>query len=260
MEFANLIFNVADKVVVITLNRPPVNALNQETLSELSRCVEDVRARDDVRALIITGQGKYFAAGADIAEFPQAFGDPSVGEHMAKRAQGTFSAIHGLTIPVIAAINGACLGGGLELAMSCHLRLCANEASLGQPEINLGIIPGFGGTQRLPRLINPARALELILTGRPIDGRTAERLGLVNHAIPLSELMTQASTLANELAHRKSRTAVAAALRAVIDGTAKPLVQGLVLEATLFGKVLHSDDGQEGVTAFQEKRNPAFAD
>jgi len=256
-----LVFNeVADSVATIYLNNQPANALSTKTLSELEKNIDEVSNNDSVKAVIITGEGKMFAAGADIKEFTEVYDNESKGIEMAKNAQRIFRKIEMMHKPVIAAINGACLGGGLELAMSCHLRLSANEAVLGQPETNLGLIPGFGGTQRLARLVNPAKALELTMFGNNIKGDEAERIGLVNLSVPLDDLMETVTQWASQIAKTKSGHTTQKLLDAIyrpINGRDQDL-DGLDNEAEIFGELFSSSDTQEGVNAFIEKRKAEF--
>jgi enoyl-CoA hydratase len=222
----------------------------------LRRAVLQVRHDDGVRAVIITGSGeKAFVAGADIAELSQQ--SPLGAKMTAQRGQHVFDLLETLGKPVIAAINGYALGGGCELAMACTLRIAVDTARLGQPEINLGLIPGYGGTQRLSRLVGRGRALELLLRGHQIDAAEAYRIGLVDRVVPRAELMPAAVALALELAG-KAPVAARAILEAVHKGLQMPLAEGQAHEATLFGLVSTTEDMQEGTRAFLEKRTPAF--
>jgi enoyl-CoA hydratase/carnithine racemase len=213
---------------------------------------------DGVKAVVITGAGRFFVAGADIRVLA---GIPSSreGEEMALVGQAILNKIEAFGKPVIAAINGVCLGGGLELAMCCHIRLAAEGARLGQPEINLGIMPGFGGTQRLARLIGHSKAMELILTGDSISAQEAKELGLVTQVVAAEGLLRQAQGLARRIAF-KGRLAVRAALQAIQQGTDLGLREGLALEAKLFGGLCDTEDKKEGLAAFLEKRQPRFSD
>ncbi|MEH7013981.1 enoyl-CoA hydratase [Neobacillus niacini] len=260
-EFTNVKLKIDNNVGIVTIANPPANALNSETINGLSECFDFIYEKDnEIKAIIITGEGKFFVPGADIKEFKNAIGEVKTGEAMAKNAQSLFNKIEQFDKPVIAAINGACLGGGMELAMSCHIRLAANEAVMGQPELNLGLIPGFGGTQRLPRLTNTAKALELILTGDFINGPEAERIGLVNKSYPRTELMNEAIKLAEKIANEKSARSVVAAINAVTKGIKQDLNIGLEMEAKLFGEMFETEDMKEGVLAFIEKRKANFND
>jgi len=257
---SNVALSVENRVAYITIQNAPVNALSAKTLDDLSASIDFAAGDDGVKAVVITGAGKFFVAGADIKEFTAAFGDKDKGKAMSLKAQEVFNKLEGMTKPVIAAINGACLGGGLELAMSCHFRIAANEAKLGQPELNLGLIPGYGGTQRLPRLVNKSKALELILTGQVIGGAEAERIGLANKAVPLEELAEQAKRFAETIALEKSGPSTAATIAAVMKGAETTLEQGLKIEAELWAELFATEDMKEGVNAFIEKRKADFAD
>jgi enoyl-CoA hydratase len=244
-------------VATITINRPSaLNALNTPTTDDLLRAIEALGADVSVRVVIITGAGeKSFVAGADIKELADL--TPARGQTHARRGQQVFDAIEQLGKPVIAAVNGFALGGGCELAMACTLRIAADTARFGQPEINLGIIPGYGGTQRLPRLVGKGVALDLILTGRQVTASEALAMGLVNRVVPAAQLMSEARALASELA-AKAPIAVRYILDAVNRGLEQDLAQGQVLEATLFGLVASTADMREGTRAFVEKRKPRF--
>jgi enoyl-CoA hydratase/carnithine racemase len=257
MAFENLTLERDGSVAVLTLNRPKVlNALNSPTMDELRRAVLDVKHDAAVRVLIITGAGeKSFVAGADINEL--AVQTPTQGKEHASRGQHVFDLIENMGKPVIAAINGFALGGGCELAMACTLRIAADTARLGQPEINLGIIPGYAGTQRLSRLVGKGVALELLLTGRQVQADEALRIGLVNRVVPAAELLTQAKTLASELA-LKAPLAMQYIIEAVNRGLEVSFDKAQFLEATLFWLVASSEDMREGTTAFLEKRKPEF--
>lgn len=259
-EFTHFKIELNNRVATIYVDNPPANALSSETIRELSSCIDYVSTELKPKAVILTGNGKFFVAGADIKEFQQGFGNEKTGEKMAKAAQAVFYKIESLDIPVIAAINGACLGGGLELAMSCHLRIAAKEALLGQPELNLGLIPGFGGTQRLPRLTNKAKALELILMSKNVNGEEAEKLGLINKAVEAEQVLMEAKKWAFTISSKKSSVAISATLKAVTKGLDNSLDEGLSYEAELFGQIFGSEDMQEGVRAFIEKRNSQFKD
>ena len=253
----NLAIERDGATAIVTVNRPKVlNALNGATLDELQRTMAELRQDDAVRCVVITGAGeKSFVAGADINEL--AVQSPAAGREHAIRGQQVFDAIENLGKPVIAAINGYALGGGCELAMACTIRIASETARLGQPEINLGLIPGYAGTQRLARIVGNGRALELMLTGDPITAPEAHRIGLVNRVVPAAELMTEARKLAAVLASKPS-IAVRYILEAVNRGTEQPLREAQVFEATLFGLVASTDDMREGTSAFLQKRKPEF--
>lgn len=252
--------HIENQVAYITLNHPPVNALSLSVLSELSACIDELSCSSEAKVVVLQAEGNLFAAGADIHEFAVALGEVDSGRVFSEKAQHIFDRIEKLDRPVIAAIQGPCLGGGLELAMSCHMRVAAEEALLGQPELKLGIIPGFGGTQRLARLTNKAKALELILTGRMIKGSEAERIGLVNQSLPLEQLMPAVQQLAESIANGRSRPSIVAALRAVNEGADMSIEDGLKLETELWTKLFASADFKEGVQAFVTKRAPNFKD
>ena len=256
-QLQNLIVERDGAVAVVTVNRPKVlNALNMATLDELERVTAGLAADDAVRCVVITGAGeKSFVAGADINEL--AAQSPVGGRQHAMRGQEVFDEIENLGKPVIAAINGYALGGGCELAMACTVRIAADTARLGQPEINLGIIPGYAGTQRLARLVGTGRALELLLTGDQIPAAEAYRIGLVNRVVPGAELMREAKQLAAALA-AKAPIAIRYILEAVHHGTEQPLREAQVLEATLFGLVASTEDMREGTSAFLQKRKAEF--
>ncbi|SFE53501.1 enoyl-CoA hydratase [Alteribacillus iranensis] len=260
VNFEKIKVEVEESYAIVYINNPPANALNTETIRELSSCIDHLASQENVKAILLTGEGKFFIAGADIKEFQDGFNKAEVGKTMAEEAQAVFQKIENLSIPVIAAINGACLGGGLELAMSCHMRIASHEAVIGQPELNLGLIPGFGGTQRLPRLTNKAKALELILLSKNVKGEEAEKLGIVNKSVDKEDVLQEARQWAETIATQKSASSVAATLKAVTNGLNNGLTEGLQEEAHLFGGLFETEDMQEGVTAFIEKRKPVFKD
>lgn len=249
---------VEEKVGVLTVSNPPANLLSRAVLTELSGFLNEVGTNIPFKALIITGAGTFFIVGADIKEISELKG-AARGEEAAFLGQMVFNKIEGLPIPTIAAINGHCLGGGNELAMSCTLRVASDRARFGQPEINLGIMPGFGGTQRLMRLIGKAKALELNLTGDMINAQTAFDLGLINKVVPEAEVMKQAMGLAKKISG-KSLQAIRRIMQASREGIEKPLADALKLEAKLFGELCETEDMQEGLTAFLQKRQPKFQD
>jgi enoyl-CoA hydratase len=257
MTFDNLLYERDGAVAVLTFNRPKVlNALNADTLRELDTALQTLAADDTVRAVVLTGSGeKSFVAGADINEL--AVLTPAEGKEHARHGQRIFDRIEQLGKPVIAAINGFALGGGCELAMACTMRIAAETARLGQPEINLGIIPGYAGTQRLPRLVGKGRALEILLTGDMIPASRAYEIGLVNQVVPAAELMPTARKLAQTLAG-KAPIATRYILEAVNHGLDTPLAQGAFLETSLFGAIASTEDTKEGTAAFLEKRKAAW--
>ncbi len=257
MTFDNLLFERDGALAIVTLNRPAVrNALNGALLVDLD-CALDALASDAaVRAVILTGAGeKAFVAGADINEVAAL--TSAQGQEFARRGQRLFDRIEHLGKPVIAAINGVALGGGCELAMACTLRVAADSARLGQPEINLGIIPGYAGTQRLPRLVGKGRALEMLLTGDMVTAARAYEMGLVNQVVPAADLMPAARKMAEVLAAR-APIATRYILEAVNHGLDMPLAQGQSLEAALFGAIASTADTKEGTQAFLAKRAPTW--
>lgn len=241
----------------ITINRPAVlNALSSATLEEIDAVLRDLGADDAVRALVVTGSGaKAFVAGADIRELANL--TPVGGRAHAQRGQRVFDAIEQLGKPVVAAINGYALGGGLELAMACTFRLAADTAKLGLPEITLGLIPGYAGTQRLLQLVGRGRALDLILTGRQVTAEEALEMGLVTRVVPASALLDEAQRLAADLAGR-APVALGAAMEAIFRGGSLPFADASAYEATLFGLIASTEDMKEGTRAFLEKRPPRF--
>jgi enoyl-CoA hydratase len=257
MSFDNLLIERDDAIAVITFNRPKVlNALNAQTLAELETALRDLKADPGVRAVVLTGAGeKAFVAGADINEL--AVLTPVEGKEHARRGQLLFDAIEQLGKPVIAAVNGFALGGGCELAMACTLRIAADTARFGQPEINLGLIPGYAGSQRLPRLVGKGVALEILLTGDMIGAVRAYEIGLVNRVVPAADLMSEAKKLAHLLAS-KAPIAVRYILDAVHHGMDMPFTEGEYLETALFGTIASSDDMREGTKAFLEKRKAVW--
>ena len=256
-QFENLLVEKDAGVAILTINRPKVlNALNSATLDELRRAILALKHDDEVRCVVITGAGeKSFIAGADINEL--AVQTPVSGREHARRGQHVLDLIEHMGKPVIAAINGFALGGGCELAMACTLRIAADTARLGQPEINLGIIPGYAGTQRLARLIGRGRALDMLLTGEHVNASEAFRLGLVNRVVPAAQLMEDTRKLAASLA-AKAPIAVRYIIDAVNKGLDMPLAEAQTFEATLFGLVASTEDMREGTKAFLEKRKAEF--
>jgi enoyl-CoA hydratase len=257
MTFENLLIERDDAVAVVTFNRPKVlNALNTQTLTELAAAMDAFKADAGVRAIVLTGAGeKAFVAGADINEL--AVQTPVEGQQHARRGQQIFDAIENLGKPVIAAVNGFALGGGCELAMACTIRLAADTARFGQPEINLGIIPGYAGSQRLPRLVGKGIALEIMLTGDMVPAQRAYEIGLVNRVVPAAELLAEAKKLAHTLAS-KAPIAIRYILEAVNQGLDAPFPVGAYLETSLFGTIASSADMKEGTKAFLEKRKAVW--
>ena len=257
MSYEHLLFNVDDGVATITVNRPDkLNALDDAVIAEIHRAADELRARSDVRGALVTGAGpKAFVAGADIAEM--ASQGPWEAKARALGGQAAFRRIETSPKPVIAAVNGFALGGGCELAMACHLRVASEKARFGQPEVKLGITPGFGGTQRLPRLIGKGRALDLILTGRMVDAAEALQIGLVNRVVPPADVLAEAEALLRSIL-AMGPLAVALSLEAVDRGLDMGLDDALQLEANHFGLAAASADMREGMAAFLEKREARF--
>ena len=252
-----LLVEVANSIATVTLNRPKVlHALNTQVFDELETVFTSLAQDSTIRAILLTGSGdRAFAAGADINELTQL--DRTTGEKKSLRGQFVFSLIESCPKPVIALINGFALGGGCELALACHLRIASDKARLGQPEVKLGLIPGYGGSQRLSRLIGPPAALKLLLTGEIIDAPEALRIGLVDEVVPSDRLLARGQELAQFLA-AQAPLAVAACLEAVRRGADLPLEQALNLEAQLFGQLCATDDKKEGTRAFLEIRTPTW--
>lgn len=257
MNAKNLLVEIENNVATVTINRSEkLNALNNETLNELYEVFLSIEHNPEVRAVILTGSGeKAFVAGADISELNKL--SPLAAKDFAEKGQKIFSFIEHLSKPVIAAVNGFALGGGCELSLACHIRLASENAKFGQPEINLGLIPGYGGTQRLTRLINFSKALEYILTADFIDAQAALQIGLVNHVYSLNELMAKAKELAEEIASKPAQ-AIRLALKAMQSVKELPQSQGESYEASLFALTTGTEDFKEGTSAFLQKRKPDF--
>lgn len=257
MPFDNLLLHCESGVAVLTVQRPQrLNALDVRTIDEIGQAILDIQRDAAIRCVILTGAGdKAFVAGADVHEIAR--DTPEGARQRAIDAQQVFDRLEHLGKPVIAAVNGFALGGGCELAMACTLRIAADTARFGQPEINLGLIPGFAGTQRLPRLVGKTKAMELILTGNPVTAAEALAIGLVNRVVPAGELMKAARALAAELA-AKPPIALRYAIEAINRGLEMPFADACRFEAGLFGMVCATDDMKEGTSAFLEKRTPEF--
>jgi enoyl-CoA hydratase/carnithine racemase len=258
MVYNTLLFERRNAIGYVTINRPEkLNALNRQVMEELRACFQSLRDDQGVRVVILTGSGdRAFVAGADINEL--ALQSAVEGRETSRLGQQVFDLIENLGKPVIAAINGFALGGGCELAMACTLRLAADNARLGQPEVKLGIIPGYGGSQRLPRLVGKSRALELILTGETLAAPEAHRIGLVNQVVPAADLLAAAEKLAQKII-ANAPLAIKFALEAVNHGLEMSAAQAQVLESTLFGLCNSTADMKEGTRAFLEKRPARFA-
>src|SRR5262245_1817670 len=257
MTFENLLIERDDAVAVVTFNRPKVlNALNTQTLTDLSNAMAAFKADAGVRAIVLTSAGeKSFVAGADINEL--AVQTPVQGKEHARRGQSIFDAIENLGKPVICAVNGFALGGGCEMAMACTVRIAADTARFGQPEINLGIIPGYAGSQRLPRLVGKGIALEIMLTGDMVSAQRAYEIGLVNKVVPAAELMAEAKKMAHVFAS-KAPIATRYIIEAVNQGLDASLPEAQFLETSLFGAIASSSDMKEGTKAFLEKRKAVW--
>jgi len=257
MTFSTLLFDVRDGIAVITVNRPDkLNALNAEVISELGEAVDTVRRDAAIRAAIVTGAGpKSFVAGADIGEFLKV--DGAGARRLSEKGSGIFRSIEKSAKPYLAAVNGFALGGGCELAMACHVRLASENARFGQPEVKLGIIPGYGGTVRLPRLIGKGRALELLMSGGMIDAKEAYRIGLVNQVHPAEQLLAEADKLLRSFL-ANAPLAIAATIEMANLQEGMQLDDALALESTSFAVLFQSADAKEGTRAFIEKRPPGF--
>lgn len=256
MAYQFLTFDVADRIATITVNRPDkLNALNDATIAELGVAIDEAIARDDVAGVILTGAGRSFVAGADISEL--ASQSPLEAQRRARAGQAIFRRFETSPKPTIAAINGFALGGGCELAMACHLRVASDKAKLGQPEAKLGIVPGYGGTQRLPRLIGRGAALKLLLTGDMIDAAEAYRLGLVDQVTtPEALIDTTRALLTSMIAN--APLALAGCIEAVDRGLGVTIEEGCTIESDFFGLLSATADMKEGMRAFLEKRAPMF--
>ena len=256
-SFDTLLIQKSDSIAQITLNRPDVlNALNLATIADLTAAMEELRADDTVRGVILTGSGdKAFAAGSDIHELNALTGIAA--RDMARQGQALMDLIENLGKPVVAALNGYAVGPGCELALACTLRVAAEHARLSQPEVRMGLVPCFGGTQRLPRLIGKSRALQMILSGDMMDAQEAYRIGLVDEIVPKKKLIDRAEAILTTMA-TNAPLAVRLSLEAVNSGMHLTMAQGLELEAALFAAVVSTEDSREGTAAFLERRNPKF--
>jgi enoyl-CoA hydratase len=257
MSYQTLLLDVKDNIAVVTLNRPDkLNALNAQTINDLNSVFDELKENEEVYVIVLTGSGeKAFVAGADIKELNKL--DMISATEFAAKGQGIFTKIEKFDKPVIAAVNGFALGGGCELALACHIRLASDNAKFGQPEVNLGIIPGYGGTQRLARLINTGRAMEYILTADMISADEAYRIGLVNKVYPQNELLDKAIEMAKKITG-KGQQAIRLAMKAVKAVDEMSLKEGQNLEASLFALCCGTEDFREGTSAFLEKRKPEF--
>lgn len=256
MILNHIILDVSDQIAVLTVNRASkLNALNRETIAEIGEAIAFCENSRKVRGIIVTGSGeKAFVAGADISEFEQRSGAEA--QLLSRTGHVVMNKIENLSKPVIAAVNGFALGGGLELALACHIRIASTNAKMGLPEVSLGLIPGYGGTQRLTQLVGKGKALEMILTGDFIDAKEAESWGLVNHVVEQAELLNYSKSLLQKM-FSHSKSALANAILAVNEGV-KNSVTGFETEIKLFGESFETDDAKEGIAAFIEKRKPNF--
>ena len=256
MPYELLIYSVADRIATITVNRPDkLNALSAALIGELGTAIDEAIADPDVGGVILTGAGRAFIAGADISEL--AGQTPLSAVARARRGQLIFEKFERSPKPTIAAVNGFALGGGCELAMCCHVRIASEFAKFGQPEVKLGILPGYGGTQRLPRLVGTGRALQLLMTAEVIDATEAHRIGLANRVVPAAELIPAATAMLQQML-ANGPLAVRACIDAVLHGQDMSLADGLAYEAAHFGTLSSTADMREGMTAFLAKRPPAF--
>jgi enoyl-CoA hydratase len=257
-DFENLSLTVDEGIATLAVNRPDkLNALNEQTIREIGQAMDEIAARDDVRGVILTGTGaKAFVAGADIAELARM--GPVDGIEVSRLGQRVFRAIELSRKPVIAAVNGFALGGGCELALACHLRIASDKARFALPEVKLGIIPGYGGTLRLPRIVGKGRALELMLTGEMIDAAEAHRIGLVNRVVPADQLEAEARKLLGTIL-QNGPVALGLAIECTTRGMEMSVDDGLALESNLFGLLASTTDMREGMTAFLEKRAANFS-
>ena len=257
MTYTTLLISINDRIARVTINRPDkLNALNAQCKNELKDAFTSFKSNPEVDAVILTGSGeKAFAAGTDITELLSL--DAISGKKFATGGQAIFDLIQHLGKPVIAAVNGYALGGGCELALACHIRIASENAKFGQPEVNLGVIPGYGGTQRLSRLVGTAKAAEMILTGNQVTATEALRIGLVNTVVPLADLLSTCEAMAKTILS-KGQLAVRMSLKAINASMEMPLSEGLGMEASLFGEVCSTADAKEGIKAFMEKRKPEF--
>jgi enoyl-CoA hydratase len=256
MPYQHLTLSVQDRVATLTVNRPDkLNALNAALIGELGQAIDEAQSRDDIAAVILTGAGRAFVAGADIGELSDI--SSLDGRRLARRGQDVFRKFETSRKPTVAAVNGFALGGGCELAMACHVRIASEAAKFGQPEVKLGLIPGYGGTQRLTRLVGRGRALQLLLTGEMIEAQEAYRIGLVNRVVAADQLLPQATSMIQQML-TNAPLALAACIEVVDRGYHLPLEDALDLEATRFGVLISTRDTAEGTRAFLEKRAARF--
>jgi enoyl-CoA hydratase len=256
MTYQLLALDVADGIATLTVNRPDkLNALNDATMLELGRAIDQLRGDPQVGGIIVTGAGRAFVAGADIAELRSKSKEQM--HELARRGQDVFRRFETSPKPVVAAVNGFALGGGCELALACHVRIASEQARFGQPEVKLGIIPGYGGTQRLTRIVGKGRALQLLLTGEIIDATEAHRIGLANQVVAAGALLDAARAMVRAML-ANAPLALARCIEVVNQGADRPLGDALELEAGVFGELAATEDMREGTSAFLEKRPPTF--
>ena len=256
MAYETITYSVADRIATITVNRPDkLNALNARVIAELGEAIDAARSDSSVGGIVLTGAGRAFVAGADISELEQHNTDSA--KALAQRGQEVFGRFESSAKPTIAAVNGFALGGGCELAMACHVRIAADTAKFGQPEVKLGLIPGYGGTQRLARLAGRGRALQLLMTAEMIDAQEAYRIGLVNRVVLAAELIPAATAMMQTIL-ANGPLAVAACIGVLNHGVDLPIADGLEIEAAMFGRLAGTADKREGTRAFLEKRAPSF--
>ena len=259
-DYQNLKVGVQDRIAVIAIDHPPANAFDQRTLDELGAAIDEATGNPDVKAIIVTGAGQFaFVAGADIKEIKALEGDQAAIRAYMQKGQMLFNKIEASPKPVIAAINAVALGGGLELALACHMRVAGDKARFGLPEINLGIMPGWGGTQRLQRVVGKSKAIEMILTGDILNAQEAYRINLVNKVVPATAVVKEAMGLAKKITE-KGGVAIAKALEAINAGSDLPLEQGLTVELDGITGLAMTNDAREGILAFIEKRRANFTD
>jgi enoyl-CoA hydratase len=256
MSYQFLTLDVSDRIATLSVNRPDkMNALNDATITELGVAIDEVRARDDIAGLIVTGTGRAFVAGADISEL--ASQTPAIAKARAQKGQAVYRKFETSPKPVIAAVNGFALGGGCELALACHIRIASDKAKFGLPEVKLGTCPGYGGTQRLARIVGKGRAIQLITTAEMIDAAEAYRIGLANKVVAGEELIAAATEMLRQIL-ANGPLAVALCIEAIDRGLEMSLEEGLVLEANHFALLAATEDMNEGMKAFLEKRTPVF--
>ncbi len=258
IKLKTLSYDEDDFIAILTIKHPPANALTYEMFDEFSEVLDMIENRKKVKVAIIKGEGKFFSAGADVKQFTS-YQNETDYQLLAKKGQQLFNRMEHFRIPIIASIHGAALGGGLELALGCHIRIVTKSAKLGLPELTLGLIPGYGGTQRLPQLIGIAKAYELILTGNVVDGVEAGKLGLANHVVAESDLDNETIKFARQIAE-KSRTSINHVMKLIPYAKTEQFSKGIDAEAEAFSKIFGTAGAKEGIQAFIEKRKPNFLD